>query len=320
MIPIYPAVPKSALNQRIITLIPFLECNIDCGFCYYRDKPRKNLSIKEILHAQIENAKRIIPQLTTKEITLEMHGGELFSDNIKDSDFNLYLPYLKEIQSIIKQAGKTHTVSITSNMTFKSYDRFAQFLKSIDTLESVYASFDIVERFKNKTHFNLYKRNIDKLIADGINVCLPMVASSKCHDAILSKAGFYNEFVSMYNSGYKIYLEDYHADVFDAEYSLTQKELTDFLLYIKEHFPNITLPLRNETNHVNLECSSAIELVYDTVEYSCCINQEESALRAKRLNCLSCEYVQSCKIPCFHSLPDAVETCEFKALHASFDL
>lgn len=109
----------------------FTKCNLNCSFCFQEHSADLDIDyIKSIPDTSMELlSKDITEQPTIKQVDIRILGGELFSDNIPDSYFDLYTEMVNDIRQRMSEKYPDIQVDfiITTNGVYSKVDRLVHF-------------------------------------------------------------------------------------------------------------------------------------------------------------------------------------------------
>lgn len=135
-------------------------CNIECSFCtnrLYESKPTK-----QIVDKTISTIQQLDFDYT--DTVIHLSGGELYQDNF---DITMYQPLLGLYPDVCK--------STITNLMYDKIDRCIDLWKRYNI--EVWTSYDSKGRFKTKQLFDLWLANLHKLIENGIDPIINIVAT-----------------------------------------------------------------------------------------------------------------------------------------------
>jgi hypothetical protein len=140
----------------------FSKCNLNCDFCFQRFHRSDDIDIEAIknipklLEEKYLNA--VDPNI--KDLDLGFLGGELFSDDISDSMFEVYRDLCNDIILLIRKYLPNAKIKIEwiSNGVFTKHERVLKLLNSFGNEYRLLLSYDPIGRYKTKEQFELFEK------------------------------------------------------------------------------------------------------------------------------------------------------------------
>lgn len=319
-----------------LTCSLFTKCNLNCEFCSQEhaedldpavvdDIPLKALEYtRDDFHAYGN---------TLKKLEVRFWGGELFSDNIPMSYFNLYNKFVDNITMLFKQEYPDLEIEFvtTTNGVLTKRDRLKAFLKR-NNMSRVSVSFDYLGRYRNDKEKQMALDTIKYLSDNGFRVNVGIILTKRSINYILEHP---DEFISLFtiygtdtinfnfyiaNVGWEV---DMPSD--DDLWSIYKFCLDHKLFGVKTLYYLYTTILTKEYMAKECECKflpnffkqgatkNCIEcfsnlgnkLFYDT--YSDEITEEnvsdvKASLGIEKRGCLMCKHYEYCQMPCWSSI------------------
>jgi hypothetical protein len=151
------------LYEVIISL--FTKCNLNCDFCFEDHTNDIDIeAIKNIPKLLEDNYPEELKNPKIEIISLGLLGGELFSDDIPDSMFEIYEELCKNIMLVIRRYLPDvtfHNIWFSNGVHTKN-ERILKLFNNINTINKVkcvlFLSYDCVGRFKTKRQFELFEK------------------------------------------------------------------------------------------------------------------------------------------------------------------
>lgn len=187
-----------------IVIYLFTKCNLNCSFCFQEHSADLDIDyIKSIPDTAMDLlSKDIGEQPTIKQVDVRILGGELFSDNIPNSYFDLYADMVNEIRT--RMASKFPDIQVdfivTTNGVYKKVDRLAKFLEDNNFKKLISISIDFVGRYPNETVKLRAYNTIKELAERGFNVRAGLVMTKRNIQYILDNPQEFKGLVEKYKA------------------------------------------------------------------------------------------------------------------------
>jgi organic radical activating enzyme len=175
-------------------------CNLRCKFCYQtkekgiRDEVVLNVNyIKQLPDDIVKTITPIMKDHDIRILKITILGGELLSDDIPDSVFDLYREFLYDLQfKLDKQiSGVKYEVLSMSNGVFSNLKRVGDFLKEFSAKISL--SYDPRDRFTSEHQKDIWYDSFQYLHDIGIETYIAAVISKRNIDAYIEGDKFFEK-------------------------------------------------------------------------------------------------------------------------------
>jgi organic radical activating enzyme len=311
-----------------VSLSLFNKCNLNCKFCF-QDKSSK---------IDIEAIKNIPDKLTSfipnelmrtgsNGVLIRLWGGELFSDDIPDSMFEVYENLCRDIvYKLNKKIPDTEIKFIcTTNGVLKNHNRLEKFLKDVNSKLAL--SYDPIGRFKNKKQLdmflNTYQYFKNNLTCMAITLTKPTIYRFINNDEIFNSFPItldidMNYYVSNTGWEYELPSDDdlfnfYKWAMDNKRFNIIYKILNGFIFNSKDAVINSCI-CKNFTLYSNNEyINDCVKIMSDfpsedfygenykhiTWENSCDLR---TSIGFIKLGCLYCKYQPLCSGICWCSI------------------
>ena len=138
----------------------FETCNLNCKFCF--EKHNTPIDVDKIMSMPkniIDGIAKDINAYKPDNIVFRIWGGELFSDNIDDSMFQVYRDFVKNISELAKINFPwiNTNIAFLTNGVWKNKTRVESLIR--DTNAALNFSYDPVLRFHNNEQKNIWENN-----------------------------------------------------------------------------------------------------------------------------------------------------------------
>lgn len=182
----------------------FTKCNLNCSFCFQEHSADLDIDyIKSIPDTSMELlSKDITEQPTIKQVDIRILGGELFSDNIPDSYFDLYTEMVNDIRQRMSEKYPDIQVDfiITTNGVYSKVDRLVHFLKKNNFKKLISISIDFIGRYPNDKVKSRAYNTIKELSEKGFKVRAGLVMTRRNIEYILTNPDEFKELVEVYKA------------------------------------------------------------------------------------------------------------------------
>lgn len=305
----------------------FKKCNLSCSFCFFskEDLKSNDNGLNTIIFQAFDLVKQIkqIEEATktSKQYTINIMGGEVFSDFIDNKYFEDYFQYCKIIKTQLEIPYNLDIeYNFITNLVYSNLDRVKNLyyrLKAIDVNVSIGTSYDFSGRFNSKTKsiFNENINNLPQSICNSISIVLTKQNIRK----LLTNSD--NLFKEYYNKGYNIYFDHFspsESNPNSVKLCPSEVEIYQAFSFLRDIYPN-TYPvkdlLKNSANSMscrrslvvkdnspcgncrNLDCTSR-DFNLDSAN-SGLDNVDIETSFLQKYNCMTCPYFKRCPLSCF---------------------
>jgi len=321
----------------------FNKCNLSCGFCFIpADKLKSDdAGLKTIIFQAFDLIKEIKKleqsKNTSKQYTINIMGGELFSDFVDDKYLDQYVEYCKIIRNELEIPYNLDIeYNFISNLIYTNTERVISCINKIRALNikiSLGTSYDFVGRF-NKKNKELFMDNLKKIPRNICNSISIVLTKQNIRTLIKNND---QDFKDLYNQKYSLYFDHYSPDSDNKSkvFSPSDTDLYNALSFLAINYPE-TYPIKdmieNEYNSMSCRrsivvqetsaCGNCRNLVCDKNEFSFKkdhsktdnLDIEDAFLQ--KYNCVSCKYFKKCPLSCFllssYKSRDSWPTCVYK--------
>lgn len=305
---------KSKIPDSTEIEIHFFElCNLRCQFC------GQDHNAKSGLDTIVEKAEPVIEFISTNSIRshiLNLMGGELFNDELKDSVFEDYYQFAIRIHQFAESIGHHIHINWVTNLIFQNKQRVTDLLarlREAGISTKLSTSFDFHGRKNSLWTEEIYLSNLKEF--KDLIYTVGFVLTKKSIEYLLTTRDPLFEYLYF---NYPLYF-DYYVPENGAKYLMpSDQELLDAYLFIADNYPNIS-PVRdlldNKENKMTCYSLSKITVLPDGKEVTCRylkysendFNQPVDYTSNENIiesfltenDCFSCEYFQRCSFRCF---------------------
>lgn len=336
----YKALIESKTNPwKEFQIFLFSGCNNRCNFCFFS---KDQLSDYTGIDTIVMQAFQLIDEIrsieasgkTSGKYQLNIMGGELFSDNIKDKYLNDYQEYCKIVKSAFPNLELKFV--FISNLIFSDLKRVETLIKNLRSLKIdsyLGTSFDFKGRF-SKSSLEIFDKNIlsiDRSISNSISIVL----TTHNIKALLKDDNMH--FKKYYNLGFDLFFDYYSPDSDSKSKALTPSDFQIYqaLTFLRDNYPKsypVKDLLQNDFNFMTCRksltiskksgCQNCRSLTCSNSDFSHSssydkkdnLDIESSFL--KKYNCSSCEFFKKCGLGCFlqnsYKVRQVSEICIYK--------
>ena len=291
---------RSETGEIIVTLFEF--CDLNCIFCNQDHNSIVGIDkINEKINS-IKSAIKSLKQKGKKNFSINIMGGEVFSDKIEDKIFIEYHNLVKDIKTLPEDI----TISFVTNFVFEKKERVQEFLeKNKDVM--LMSSYDPSGRF-NEKNIKIFEENIkffkNKIVS--FNVIMTKKSIEK----------FMKNDIPVFDYIYKnfdVYF-DYYTPQENSELLLPKDfELRDFMKLILDKYPKCKpFDKFKDKMKKSMSCMDTFTIMPNG-EYGMCnilltnfnnMKTTKAEMEQKWFddyNCLECKHFSRCSMGCFLS-------------------
>ena len=294
-------------NQHLEIIISlFTECNLKCSFCGDRYRNLEKFS-NQGLQIRLTNIKTVLQTIKPKSVIFKIFGGELFQDKFEDDVFEAYQSFINDLKDICNHYNVDCIIDVSSNCVWKKTDRVIKFLKDNDI--AIRCSYDEYGRFTKPYQKKLFIDNVFKLKNSGIETSISAVLTKQMIDCITNKLGDFETFKLLYDNF--PFAVDYYDNtsllpetnnVIDDKQDVFQPsehEISRFLLYCKQYYPNINIVkdlLQSYNNKSNVGLKHCIHgiAISDKIYWECCNLDQVTNQYIVNKRCILCNHYSYC--------------------------
>nr|DAP16833.1 MAG TPA: Molybdenum cofactor biosynthesis protein A barrel, LIGAND BINDING PROTEIN [Caudoviricetes sp.] len=226
---------ESDTNNFEVRFHLFNRCNLRCKFCSETDNGIRCDQkidveyIRSLPNQLVSNIEDILRNGKENIISVNIMGGELFSDDIPDEIFKEYENLIESTDRFLKSTGTiTHPIKYlcTSNGVYHHIDRVISFLKKFNM--DIKLSYDFFGRFSHNTQEALWWETCNQLIDHGIVVNVSMVLTKPNIESLMN-----NEII--FPPSIDIHTHDYIPRFDYKDYIISDDDLFEFYQYCIDH-------------------------------------------------------------------------------------
>jgi len=330
---------KNTEGELIVVLFEF--CDLTCQFCA---QDHNSILGMDTVREKITIIKKALDTLKMRgkqSVTLNLMGGELFSDKVRDEIFNDYAWLIEQIKAYSLEIGLPVNINIATNLVWTKTDRVLDLLKKVNLRLS--ASYDPAGRFNPQT-LEIFRNNLP-LFKDYIGQIGIVMTRPNIEKIMKGQAPHFD------------YLYENFMIVFDNFTNSPQSntnflmpkdfELRDFYKFMLDNWPEC-YPFKEmfikaqqpmgcmRTMYVFADnsfgtCGSYEKILDPIVTHTgkrttIMLTQLEEKIETKWFkdyDCLSCEHMQRCSFSCFlnHHIRDSrtQDECWLKEVYDYID-
>lgn len=301
-----------------LTMTLFTHCNLNCGFCYYKDY-EKFKPYPEMDNIVLANFQKAVEGIYADRIEVSILGGELFQDQFSDDVFRQYENILNGCIAILEASDKQYEIKVMSNLIFHKTDRLINLIKNKKNTY-LQVSYDPTNRFPKQYHVDLWFKNFEMIRAAGINVAVLMVDTKPNVLSILDENGEnHQKTMQLFSdTSLRIDVTPYHMDTSDPNstgFKCDDELMKKFNRYMIDNFPHI-LPYQKymqlalhqtsaekmadkcSSENVNMFYKGFVTANYSTI--SCCDRKKTISNYYKSHGCLNCKHFEYCFQECYY--------------------
>lgn len=291
---------RTETGEIIVTLFEF--CDLNCLFCNqdHTSVVGMNTVIDKI--NPIKSAISSLKQKGKKRFSINIMGGEVFSDNVADNIFEDYSMLIKNIKSLPEEIE----LSFVTNFVFNKTNRVQDFLNENKDI-MLMSSYDPSGRFNTDT-LNLFQKNV-KIFKDKI-VSFNVIMTKKNIEKFMKNDVPFFDYI--YNN-FDVYF-DYYTPQENSQLLLPKDfELRDFMKKIVDKYPKCKpFDKFKDKNKKSMSCMDTFTIM-PSGDYGMCnilltnfddLKTTKEDMEQKWFddyNCLECEHFSRCSMGCFLS-------------------
>ena len=303
-----PEVVESNVQEIVISL--FGECNLRCVFCYDAERFDEPATV-EAIHHRMDLFLEALDHITKQVLEIKVFGGELFQDKFGDEIFDAYDEFFSTIRREAEKRGKVVKLYVATNLQFRNSKRVVDLLKRHKII--VRGSYDLVGRFNHTFQIALFYTNAQLMTDLNIPFEVAFVATKPNIKAIMSNEE--NEERSMFDKLYEHFMIqfDFYNDVGIDGYTVTERELFEFFVYLYEHYPKIST-IEDRVIHFRNRfvgyryCNRGI-WIDQIIQSACCDFKAKTSEFLSNKQCLTCPHFSYCSGSCVRVFADSKDCC-----------
>ncbi len=333
---------KRIPNVLDLKILLFFYCNLGCEFCTQYNDRKEGMNVESIKEkARIACEK--ISKTNKKYINVTVFGGEMFGDYVPSNVFHSYRFLLAEMQKEADKHDKILTITNFNNLFFRNTDRVLKLLawceeEGINFRFGI--SYDLVGRFTHDKHLELFKKN--ELIFSDYIVKFNTVMTSEALKVILRPKGindpYFDYLYNKYEFGTRHYWKNQEVAAITDHTGWQHKseqDLHDAYLYFYENYPKadgiqtFIDCIESKGQILHSDCPGDRSVILPSNETTYCINSPECEKGCigdeymKLRGCLSCPYLNACKVDCFFEEQDEniikMDGCFYRKLYEEIE-
>lgn len=288
----------SKATTQEISIALFGECNLRCTFCVDNRRHMSKCNPEHFKHTT-KLVEKILATTEKKHIEFRIYGGELFQDKFDDSIFEAYDVFLCTITKLCRDYDKTYKLQFASNLMHKNTERVLKLLNKHNC--TLYGSYDIVGRYTKQYQIDLFVNNAlyyQKQLPNRFYVSF--VASPDNINSILTRSNLYT-FDTLYRHCSICF--DYCNDNGVGTKEVDEDKLSDFVVYMIDHYPNIIniqdfkTCLKAPSKALMMSCPIAF-IIENRLIFNCCNHKQVSTQYVENKHCFQCKYYSICPHYC----------------------
>jgi len=314
---------KKENSHGELIVVLFELCDLTCQVCYQdHDSWYGTDNIVE-KYEIIIHAINVLKGRGKKSISINLMGGELFSDKLPDKIFDDYLFLLKKLKNYGKEIEIPLNFSIPSNMIWHKKDRIRKFLD--ESKISLNASYDPAGRFNPKT-LSIFIENV-KEFSNYIKQIGVVMTKPNMKKIINDQSPHFDFLYKNFEINFDHYTHSQRSKVSPEILMPKDVDLRDFYKFMIEKYPKC-YPFLDalDKNKQPMSCMRTMYVFPDSSFGSCgsveklitplsktenkkiirIIKDTTSPLEKKiemkwykEYDCLSCKHLQRCSMGCF---------------------
>jgi hypothetical protein len=195
-------------NEIIIDF--FTKCNLNCDFCFQNHTNDIDIeAIKNIPKLLEEEYLEELKNANLSDITICIKGGELFSDDIPDSMFDLYEEVCNNIITSIRGSLPNIIINIEclTNGVYTKHNRVLNLFNNIKSDRTkILFSYDPIGRFKTKKQFKLFEDTFNHFYYHNMVELSITLTKTNINSIIYNKDFFINNIQNNILIGLNLYI------------------------------------------------------------------------------------------------------------------
>ena len=303
---------RTETGEIIVTL--FELCDLNCLFCNQDHNSRLGV---DTVTSKFKQIKEAINELQTtkgkRSFSINIMGGEIFSDQLENSVFEDY----KTLVALIKYYASEQNIDIdirfVTNFVWSKKERVKALLDATNC--SIGTSYDPAGRF-NKETFDLFQTNVIEF-TEHINSINVIMTKQNIYKFVKNQIPFFDYLYNHFDIYFDHYTPEHNINVLLPK----DVDLRDFNIYILDNWPNC-YPFKNYKlkQKNNMTCMDTYTIMPDSSFGKCDIlltpSNPNKVIPIKFIpktkqdleqqwfddyNCLECEHFNRCALGCFLS-------------------
>ncbi|MNK56476.1 hypothetical protein D3C87_755170 [compost metagenome] len=289
-----------------IAVVLFEHCNLSCSFCPQNHNDTTGMeSILDKLPSVRESMYRF-NNVGKQLITLNIQGGELFSDFVPDSVFDDYYEFARIAQDYAACMGIPMSVAWGSNLVHTKTERVLELFRRLETdvcEANLMVSYDPVSRF-NRADLDSFRSNME-LYGDHVKAVNITLTRPNIRKFLSGDTEYFDELYEKYFCAFDFYQLERNR----AVNAPTDQDLQDMFLLLARKYPRsnpivgLLTQDKNESLYQHTENASETISGFCDTTLSGKIFDDESVtfqrMEAKWLEdygCLTCQYFDRCSL------------------------
>ncbi len=327
-------------GELIVVLFEF--CNLSCQFCAQDHSSIIGMNTVKDKAKLISKNLEMLKERGKTSVSVNIMGGELFSDQIDDEIFNDYVKLVNDTKIFAKSIDLPISINFATNLIWSKRERVLKLLKETDTLLS--ASYDPAGRFNPNT-LQIFVDNCkffkDHIVQVGVVMTKPNI------ERFIKKNA--PEFDFLYENFTIIFDHYTHSERNSGrnnlDYLLPEDQtLRDFYKFMVDHYPKAYPFIETfNKNSQNMGCMRTVYIFPDdtwgpcgsyegitkkntlqTIKILDSIERKIETSWYSEYDCMSCEHMQRCSFSCFlnnhfYSKQRTQEICWLKEVYDYVD-
>ena len=272
----------------------FYHCNMNCDWCLqtpFKNDKTIDQCPDDWLQNAIDRFKQALPHYKSKRLRISLYGGELFQDRFTDDHIAKYDTFITAIDQFAKDNGYECSYELVTNLVYKKVDRMIDFTKRRNC--SIATSFDFAGRFHKQSQFNLWKANVQYLIANNVDFGVIIIGHKQNLFALqndLYDIGFFAN-----NPKINVDIAEYDDVTNNPDYKPTTEQFIQFVKLLRQKYPKINLSIFGNAVRCGLQ---VLDISSSHTLLQRCDEVKLTEQIIEKFDCLSCPYKPRCVIVC----------------------
>jgi hypothetical protein len=226
-------IPTNTQVYEIIISL-FTKCNLNCDFCFENHTNDIDIeAIKNIPKLLEDNYPEELKNPNIKRISIGFLGGELFSDDIPDSMFNIYRDLYNDIILLIRKYLPNVLIASDwlSNGIFTKYTRVVKLLNDNifnNVTQLIGLSYDPIGRFRTREQYKTFIDTFNYFYTHTSEISITLTKPN-IYDIINNK----DDFIYNLSKDISIYLNYYIPSEINSNWELYQPNDDDLFNFYK---------------------------------------------------------------------------------------
>lgn len=293
---------RPTTGEIIVTLFEF--CDLACLFC---NQDHDSIVGMNTIVDKLEPIKIAMDNLLLKgkkSFSINIMGGELFSDKVKDELFLEYEKLVDGIREHSKNKNVETSIFFVTNFIWEKSERVKDFLDRKQL--KILSSYDPSGRFNTKT-IEIFKKNVIeyKDYIQSVNVVMTKQNMEKFRKNDIPFFDFLYE-------NFQVFFDHYGPGKNNEFLSPKDVEIRDFMIYMYENWRNC-VPFKDfdGKTYRKMACMDTLSIMpdgrwgacgmFENIVHKLTSKEEMEQKWFEDYNCFECPHLKRCTMGCFMS-------------------